>query len=651
MKKILPILLLTAFMAGTGLRAADLAADFRSAVPNVAPASIARFAVDITAKYPGRAARYLVRVDTLIEGGENSFAVPAGKVMSACITRQGGYSTTVVTDKVELIPANAAPGSMVEARMTLPRGKWRLQLFLAVVAPACKYPDPLDSVVVASAVKNFYGTSGGSLATNPYVITTYDDNSYGNVPGARAWSEGFNERYKRIYKVSPEAVYPALFEDTGLHTATDRIKMFSLRDQMNAEGFPKINSEWAAKSKVHASGAPAGVTAPNPLLGPGDAIKYFKYQELPMADYANAFRNQIDGLAILASAAYNYDKAEVVCRAFDDFRHDAQNDADMLYRVAMDAYARGANRLMPGGTWYGAITADGAAKDYTAWITRCEQILRGSRHVAQVGILYPIADLQARYDFTHYAYAGPADPVRGNDYYTLLQLMTTQARRDFTLVHPEVLDEKCVVDNGVMRLDNEHNFEEWRIVIVPWCNTICPSNLEKLSDFATRGGTVLFVGCTPMASAVRGEDNHVQQLVRRIMASGRGHLIEWPDRDNIRQFIASHLPNPDVQVEIVFSTYKMGDAALDARPESFRDHAYACNYIHKVKDGRDFYFFANPTDCALTVELIFTDTRVPQVWDPHTCEIKTVESTTQYRRRAMQLELPPVKSAFVVFGD
>ena len=34
---------------------------------------------------------------------------------------------------------------------------------------------------------------------------------------------------------------------------------------------------------------------------------------------------------------------------------------------------------------------------FNRWAARCETLLRGGRHVADIGVLYPIADLSARY--------------------------------------------------------------------------------------------------------------------------------------------------------------------------------------------------------------------------------------------------------------
>jgi hypothetical protein len=90
------------------------------------------------------------------------------------------------------------------------------------------------------------------------------------------------------------------------------------------------------------------------------------------------------------------------------------------------------------------------------------------------------------------------------------------------------------------------------------------------------------------------------------------------------------------------------------RPESFRDTDCAFNVIHKTKEGMDFFFFGNPTDCGLTAEISFCagfgKRRRIELWDPHTGKIETLHpAKTQDGRLSATLPLEPVQSRFIVF--
>ena len=89
------------------------------------------------------------------------------------------------------------------------------------------------------------------------------------------------------------------------------------------------------------SGHPAASYRANPLQSPGDAILFYKYQGAPLTDYIHYFDHGVDGFKIPASAAYNFDRPEVVCEIYGNFHQKMPNDSNMLYRAGMEVYARG----------------------------------------------------------------------------------------------------------------------------------------------------------------------------------------------------------------------------------------------------------------------------------------------------------------------
>jgi hypothetical protein len=278
-------------------------------------------------------------------------------------------------------------------------------------------------------------------------------------------------------------------------------------------------------------------------------------------------------------------------------------------------------------------------------------ILQNSRHVAEIGILYPIADLQARYNFTEYQVTNGREHIRGNDYYNFIGMMTTKVRTDYTLIHPEVLDAKCVVtEDGLLKLNNKNNYEEYRMLIVPWNNTIHITNLDKIKEFASNGGTVLFVGAIPRQSAESGMNSVVRTRTDEIMKYGTVYHIEDPNPENMKAFLAEHLPEPIINVESITVVAKE-DEDHKSWPDSFRDTDYAYNYIHKVKDGKDFFFFGNPTDYNLTANISFRKERKskPELWNPHTGRIEELPHKIEAGRISVTLSLDKINSRFIVF--
>ncbi len=98
------------------------------------------------------------------------------------------------------------------------------------------------------------------------------------------------------------------------------------------------------------------------------------------------------------------------------------------------------------------------------------------------------------------------------------------------------------------------------------------------------------------------------------------------------------LPTPDVQ----FATR---GPTVDTRKGML-------SYLHRIKDGRNIYFFANSTDVAVDTEVILRGDLKLQSWNPHTgatlaVERDPVQENNQPFTR-VRLQLGPVKSVFLI---
>jgi hypothetical protein len=76
------------------------------------------------------------------------------------------------------------------------------------------------------------------------------------------------------------------------------------------------------------------------------------------------------------------------------------------------------------------------------------------------------------------------------------------------------------------------------------------------------------------------------------------------------------------------------------------------SYIHKVKEGRDLYFFANSCDQDVDIWIRLRGKLVPELWNPHDgktgpCEYTHVSGKGEVVTR-VRVKLPPVGSVFLV---
>jgi hypothetical protein len=91
--------------------------------------------------------------------------------------------------------------------------------------------------------------------------------------------------------------------------------------------------------------------------------------------------------------------------------------------------------------------------------------------------------------------------------------LALDVRRDFTFLHPDVLDARCTIDGPTLRLTNRVNHEQYRILVMPGSRAIHASNLAKIRDFYDQGGVVLATTRLPDYSAEAGKDQQVRDAI------------------------------------------------------------------------------------------------------------------------------------------
>ena len=359
----------------------------------------------------------------------------------------------------------------------------------------------------------------------------YDEPCLRWVEGGRTWTGEFNNKFKEKYGFSPLIYYPALWFDIGKETEAARNMLLGFRAELYSTGFPKTINDWCHEHKIQLTGHVDQEEIVNPVSVCGDLIKAFKYQDIPAVDQIFFYGRSSNIYKVISSAANNYDRPVVATECYGAIR---RMPVKNLYKEAMDQFAKGINLMEPHAVWYTDIVDiqpdlspaskkfGSALPAFNEYIGRLQGLLQGGRHIADIAILYPIASLQGSYHF------GPGDPGMGGvipgeaDYLDIGEMLSLDIRRDFTYIHPEILDDKCRVDGDRIRLMNELNPEEFKIIIVPGSKTIQLDNLKKIKSFYDEGGTVIATSALPDHSAEAGKDDEVKELVKAMFGDDPG---------------------------------------------------------------------------------------------------------------------------------
>ncbi len=488
-------------------------------------------------KYPDATLRRLDKYEDEVTGpAAYSKPLPAGALMSLVAMNSGTLERVDLTGTV-------SGGSL---SWSVPAGVWKIMTFVCVLDgdPNVDYLEPRHVAKFIDMVYQTYYDRFAKDFGSTIAGAFYDEPTLYRAQG-RVWTDRYNEKFLAAYGFSPAPYYPALWYDIGPETQAARNYLFGFRSELYAAGFVKTIQDWCtAHGGVSLLGHQDQENVKNPVGISGDLMKSYKYQDVPGIDKIGWDNDPEGYYKVVSSVAYNWDKAQVMTETYGAM---GNLSWDRLYSIVMEQYAKGINNFVQHGVWYnlGNITylpelsyrnpryADGLAA-YNTYIGRLNVLLQDTgRHVADIAVLYPIATLQAGFRF-----GGPLDPYIGGvnipeaDYIYLGELLATRVCRDFTFLHPEVLDERCSVKGNRITLNNTVNFEEYKVVILPGQKTIRWSNLKKIKQFYDNGGQVIATGQLPCKSAEFGHDADVVAAVQAMFPKAKQQILatacsEW----------------------------------------------------------------------------------------------------------------------------
>lgn len=625
-------------------------------------------------KYPESAAKSLEKVEKNVAGpatAELEIPIATGVFVGAVMMNR---------DTLERVDVSANKPAAGKFSCKVPKGDWKVMLFYLdpTFRPASTkggFVDYLDAGAVDkyihitfdayySHLKEFFG--------DPIQMTFYDEPCM-HLSDGQMWTPGFNEAFQKKFGFSPMAYYPALWYNIGPETAAARNALFGFRAQLYTENYIGRVAAWCAAHGIDMSGHQDQEEVRNPVAISGDLMKVFSRQQIPGVDDIYATGRSNAGYKVVTSSAFNWDKPLVMAETYAAYR---QMTPQAAYKTAMDQYAMGVNQQI--GNRPAPI-----GPQLDRFVGRMSYLLRHGRHVADIAMLYPIATMQSAYYFAsppssnrpgssptfYWALEGGLIPPE-LDHVDLGEMLFRGLRVDYTYLHPEVLAGRSLIEKGHLILDNQENREEFRVLLLPGGDTLSADAARKILDFYRAGGTVIAIHKLPSKSAEFHRDKEVQAMVAEVFGFPVNDPITAEIRpvvDDFKNYFANRnpaggrsyfLPQPDIK--LVNNVLKEADPVRDVDIQQppmwpvkmYPDYDGALTYIHKVKDGKDIYFFANSRDTAVDTKVVLRGKRNLEIWDPHTGERRAAETTQSDQNgqpvTTVHLALDPVKAVFFV---
>jgi hypothetical protein len=613
-------------------------------------------------EYPEALSKRLDMTIVDVEGPDSiRQPLPPGELMSAVAMSKRALQRFDITSRVK-------DG---ELSWDAPSGSWQVMIFTCATDGDKGLVDYLDPTAVEKFLRltyeKYYAAFPRHFGTT-IDIAFFDEPTMGWGEGCRVWTGQFNRKFKERYGYDPTTLYPALWFDIGPQTAAARNALFGFRAELYAEGFVGTVARWCKQHRILLTGHQDQEEVVNPVCLSGDLIKCFRHQDIPGVDEVFKYGRGSRAYKVVSSAATNYDRPLVMAECYGAMK---DMPKAMLYKEAMDLFAKGINLMVPHAVWYDpehvifppelswrSPTYGPELPAYNKYVGRLQRMLQGGQHVVDVAVLYPIATMQAiqRFDRPEPRMGSLIPP--GPHYMDVGEMLSLHVHSDFTYLHPDTLDQRCVVQQGQVHLRNSLSPQAYRVVILPNLSVIGTANMRAIKDFYDQGGDVVAITRIPDRSTELNGDATVRQFVTAVFGTtslpqrskpaawnapaspplvhtnprgGRAVLLPELTAEMLRGALDAALPVPDV---------RLGNSPR------VKDGNFS--YIHKVLDRRNIYFFANSSSTAVSTDVRLRGNFTLQQWDPHTGGIQSLPARTEGPATTARLELAPVSSVFWV---
>lgn len=614
--------------------------------------------------YPEHTMKRLDKIEHLVKGPKLFVDTVPGIMLMAAVAEN-----TKTNERIEI--SKYAKEGIV--KWEVPKGEWNIMFFpLMKDSFHKKYlcMDFMDTTAVRYMINETYEKYNerfGRYFGNTIKTTFFDDVGFWRHP--RNWTPRFNEKFEELNGFDPRPYYPALWKNIGPETEAIRNAFFNTRAELLAEGFPKLVAEWNEKHGLKSTGHPPGNYDPTPIDMNADIFKFYRYTQIPLTDAIIAYQFGQNGHKLISSAADYYDRPIVSTEIYGAYK-EATFDSLMLYRSVMDLFVRGVNMVIPHGMWYNPAKVYisplvspysdkivSALPAYSEYVGRSCMLLRGGRRVSEIGVLYPFEGLAGWFCFDN-----PENIRQGfyispkTDYQTVSGWLTNNIRRDFTFVHPELfLDQKYSINHGQVLLNNQENHQAYNTMILTGSTIISYKTLHKLKLFYDNGGSVIATTQLPFKSAEVGADQKVIDLIQAIFGVNpleQDELTNTIESVNSAGGKAAFIPNPSVGklAEVLEQNTTLPDVKFVNNPV-LKTNFGKFNYIHKIKDGKQVYFFTNSSDEEIETEVVLRGKLKLENWNPHNGTLAVLKDVSyviedEQNFTKCSLKLGPVSSTF-----
>ena len=480
------------------------------------------------------------------------------------------------------------------------------------------------------------------------------EGSYGGTIG---WTPRLFESFRGKSGYSLEPLLPALVYDIGPRTEKVRCDYVdTVSDLYSASFFQQVNG-WCRAHGLQYSGH---VWEESLFFGPwvqGDFYRILRAMGMPGCDTLREWGRQSVWLKEVASVA-DFEGRHVVCENQGVQGSDSYLSPGRMRRVSNCLGAWNIGEFIPHAfdydltrinfppDWFSSQPFLPHFRAYADQMRRISFMNRESQHVAALLLYYPQVSVwgQAAPAFRegstniNDSAAWSQDAAETESSYAQLKLRLTEENLDF-----KAADDSYLAGSRIEGSTLAIAASRFGTLMLPPMSTIRRSTAERVREFYGAGGCVVAIGRLPSISVEDGRhDPQLQSLWEAIFDAAPG-LEPFTLRSNAHGGRAYFVRGSVDDAVALLSKISDRDFEIAGGP---RGHLY---FLHKKKQGADFYWVVNDSAAARTNLLLLRAAGRPERWDAVTGERSPIFYQSRNAATLVRLALGPWDAAYIVF--
>jgi hypothetical protein len=495
----------------------------------------------------------------------------------------------------------------------------------------------------------------GKYFGNTFPATFADhEGSYG---GTIAWTARLFETFRSKAGYGLEPFLPALIYDIGSKTEKVRCDYLDTISDLYSASFFQQVTEWCRAHGLQHSGH---IWEESLFFGPwvqGDFYRILRALGQPGCDTLVEWGRQSVWLKEVASVA-DFEGRHVVCENQGVQGSDSCLSPERMRRVSNCLGAWNIGEFIPHAfdydlgrinfppDWFLSQPFLPHFRAYADQMRRISFMNCDSQHVASVLLYYPQVSVwgQSSPAFRTENFRDVTDPAawshdaaETHSSYAQLKLRLTEENLDY-----KVADDAYLAASRMEGKTLAISTSRFTTLVLPPMSTIRRRTAERVREFLGAGGTVLAIGRLPFNSTEDGRNDPQLKTLWNAMFDTAPTLQPFTLRSNAVGGRAYFVPGSVDDAVALLAKVLDRDFEIVSGP---REHLY---FLHKKKEGADFYWVVNDTAGPRTNVLRLHANGRAERWDAVAGQRSPLFYQTETSSIMVRLVLGPWDAAYVV---